>query len=94
MAAIFVILLIFLFAVVGPMVYRINPADIDTDLIGMPQSPSAKHLAGTDGQGRDQLARLMAGARISLAVGVVSCFINIVIGVGVGVAAGLSLIHI
>ncbi|CAN5362560.1 ABC transporter permease subunit [soil metagenome] len=81
-------MLILGFAALGPVVYRINPADIDTDLIGMPQQPSSKHPAGTDGQGRDQLARLMAGARISLAVGVVSCIINIVIGVGVGVAAG------
>ncbi|MCC5875060.1 MAG: ABC transporter permease [Candidatus Sumerlaeia bacterium] len=52
------------------------------------QPPSRQHWLGTDPQGRDTLARLLAGARISLAVGVVSMFINLIIGVGVGATAG------
>lgn len=82
------IVTIFGTAIFGPVVYRVDPAEINYDFIGMPSPPSAQFPAGSDAQGRDLLARLLAGARISLAVGVVSCFINLVIGVGVGVLAG------
>lgn len=52
------------------------------------QPPGREFWLGTDPQGRDTLARLLAGARISLAVGIVSMLINLFIGVGVGALAG------
>ncbi len=85
------ITLIFGFAILGPSIYTVDPAQIDLDNIGRAQPPSAAHLAGTDVQGRDLLARLLAGARISLTVGIVSCIINLLIGIGVGVTAGWAL---
>jgi len=50
--------------------------------------PSAKHLMGTDPFGRDVLARIMYGARISLAVAVVVNLTALVIGLPLGAAAG------
>jgi peptide/nickel transport system permease protein len=49
---------------------------------------SAAHALGTDQLGRDILSRLIYGARISLAVGVLSVAISVPIGVGAGTLAG------
>ncbi|CEH01525.1 MULTISPECIES: ABC transporter permease [Propionibacterium] len=48
------------------------------------------HLLGTDGYGRDILARLMVGARSCLLVGVVSVAIGAIVGVPVGIWSGMS----
>jgi peptide/nickel transport system permease protein len=52
------------------------------------QSPSAKHLLGTDQLGRDELTRLLYGGRISLMVGLGVALFSGVIGTLVGAAAG------
>ncbi len=46
------------------------------------------HLLGTDQLGRDYLARLLFGARISLLIGIVTALISGVLGTALGVAAG------
>ncbi len=46
------------------------------------------HLLGTDHLGRDYLARLMYGARISLVIGLGAASIGCLIGVSLGIAAG------
>jgi peptide/nickel transport system permease protein len=52
------------------------------------QGPSAKYLLGTDEYGRDIWARLLYGARVSLAIGVAATVIAMVVGSLIGVAAG------
>ena len=52
--------------------------------------PSAAHLLGTDEVGRDILARIIWGARASLAAGLVSVAIAIAVGVPLGLAAGTA----
>lgn len=52
------------------------------------QAPSAAHLMGTDGQGRDILRRLIAGAPLALAVGVLSVAGGGIIGCSLGLVAG------
>jgi peptide/nickel transport system permease protein len=52
------------------------------------QSPSWEHPLGTDQLGRDMLSRLLHGSRISLAVGVSSVLLALLIGVPVGLLAG------
>jgi peptide/nickel transport system permease protein len=51
--------------------------------------PSATHWLGTDEFGRDQLARLLFGARVSLSVGFLAAAINLTLGVGLGMTAAL-----
>ncbi|WP_309605751.1 ABC transporter permease subunit [Phenylobacterium sp.] len=46
------------------------------------------HLIGTDALGRDLLARLLMGLRVSLAIGLVATFVSLVIGVAWGATAG------
>jgi oligopeptide transport system permease protein len=46
------------------------------------------HPLGTDNSGRDLLARVLLGGRISLMVGIISTFVSLIIGVGYGAIAG------
>lgn len=50
--------------------------------------PSRAHWLGTDANGRDLLARVCEGARLSLVVGMAGSLVSLVIGVGWGAAAG------
>lgn len=50
--------------------------------------PSMQHLMGTDEAGRDMLARVLQGGRISLMVGIISTFVSLIVGVSYGAIAG------
>ncbi len=50
--------------------------------------PSLQHPMGTDDSGRDLLARVLQGGRISLMVGVISTIVSLVVGVSYGATAG------
>ncbi len=52
------------------------------------QPPSAKHLFGTDGYGRDVFARVVHGSRVSLMIGLATSVISLVFGGFFGAAAG------
>ena len=78
---------------IGPIVLRwltgITPDYIPADgnlIKSFP--PSTQHLMGTDEQGRDILARVLQGGRISLAVGLISTIVSLVVGVSYGAIAG------
>ena len=51
--------------------------------------PSAEHLLGTDRFGRDTASRIMAGAQITVFVGLVAVGIAAVVGVPLGILAGM-----
>ncbi|MDQ3747623.1 MAG: ABC transporter permease [Acidobacteriota bacterium] len=50
--------------------------------------PSLQHPMGTDDSGRDILARVLQGGRISLMVGVISTIVSLIVGVSYGATAG------
>ncbi len=82
------ILLLELAAVVFlPLLLPWGPNSVDA-VSGFWAMPSGAHLLGTDDVGRDLLARLLAGGRTSMAVGVSSAAISICIGAPLGVLAG------
>ncbi|MEK7860067.1 MAG: ABC transporter permease [Chloroflexota bacterium] len=61
------------------------------NLLGAYSKPTAEPLAylfGADELGRSQVVRLLYGGRVSLAVGFLAAFVNLTIGVGVGLLAG------
>ncbi|WP_108500602.1 ABC transporter permease [Paracoccus indicus] len=75
-----------LLAIAAPILPFPDPAAADWGAIRQP--PSAAHWLGTDELGRDQLSRMIWGARASLMAGVVSVAIAIAIGVPLGILAG------
>jgi oligopeptide transport system permease protein len=80
------LILIFLVAIVGP--YFV-PYSYSEQIRGDEKlAPCLKHLLGTDSLGRDMLARILFGMRISLSVGIVATVINLTIGVIYGGIAG------
>lgn len=84
-AATLVLMVLLCFA--GPLVLRLDASYIDVLNRFAPPLTSG-HLLGTDELGRDVLARLMAGGRISLVIGFAAMLISVVFGTIVGMVAG------
>ena len=80
--------LLSLAVLLGPLVYKVGINDID--FMARLKGPSPAHPMGTDDLGRDLLARMLYGGRISLAVGLAAMLTGIFIGVLVGAIAGIS----
>lgn len=81
-----VFLFILLAVIIGPYIHTIEPTFLD--IRNRNQGPTWAHPLGTDNLGRDTLARVLSGGRISMAVGVTAMLLSLVIGALVGVAAG------
>jgi peptide/nickel transport system permease protein len=79
------LLLIMLIALLGHVLWPIDPLALGPEKF---QPPNLQHIMGTDDLGRDVFARVVLGAQISLAVGVLSALIAIVLGCLVGSTAG------
>ncbi|MCQ1853308.1 ABC transporter permease [Neorhizobium galegae] len=62
----------------------------DIDLLAMNQGPSSARWLGSDGVGRDIMARLLQGGRISLLVATVSMAISTCLGFFIGAIAGFA----
>ena len=86
MVALAVLGLISIGAVVGPYLYPTDPFD----MVWAPFSPPGEQgfLLGTDYLGRDLLAMIINGARVSLLIGLAAALVSIFIGVTVGALAG------
>ena len=85
-AAIF-LLLIAAAVVFAPVLSAYTPDEADNLARNAPMA-TAGHLLGTDQQGRDMLARLLYGGRVSLIVGVVPTIVAGLIGLMLGMLAG------
>jgi oligopeptide transport system permease protein len=86
MGAAVVVLLFILMAIFADV---IAPTAYDySDLAKSRRFPSAENLLGTDSVGRDQLSRLIYGARVSLTIGLAVQIIAVIVGVTLGSAAG------
>ncbi|MCH8542793.1 MAG: ABC transporter permease [Alcanivorax sp.] len=68
---------------------RFSYSTINYDLdVPSPAPPSAENWLGTDDQGRDVLARIIYGFRISVLFGLMLAFASSIIGIGVGAVQG------
>ncbi|MDQ1244856.1 MAG: peptide/nickel transport system permease protein [Campylobacterota bacterium] len=84
--SIFILAFVFLFSFFGTIIYQVDAYTLDNSAILLP--PSFEHFLGTDRLGRDILARLIEGGKVSLLIGVGSAFIASVIGLVLGSMAG------
>lgn len=78
---------VIIFSFIAPFFYTVNPLFLDSNAILLP--PSMSHWFGTDRLGRDLLARLMEGGKVSLLIGFTSALISTMIGLLYGVSAAL-----
>jgi peptide/nickel transport system permease protein len=79
-----------LLAAFAPLIAPHGPLDQDLTLVtnGCCPGPSAHHWLGVDQLGRDELSRLIYGARFSLLIGVVAVSVGLSMGIVFGAIAG------
>ncbi len=84
--AMLVLISIIILAIFGPSLYPTDPFE----MVWMPFSPPGQEgfLLGTDYLGRDLMAGLVHGARVSILVGISAAFMSVVIGITIGALAG------
>jgi peptide/nickel transport system permease protein len=85
-AGLVILSIIVLFSIVGPMIYDVDPYRTNTS--NASASPSAAHPMGTDNLGRDVMARVMVGGRISLSVGITAMIVGVTLGTTIGILSG------
>jgi peptide/nickel transport system permease protein len=86
-----IIAIMVLAAIFAPWIMPADPFEQrfdGLDLMGGPLPPGGDYLLGTDLLGRDLASRLILGTRTSLIIGVVANGIAVILGAGVGIAAG------
>ena len=86
MLGLFVLIFLVVAVLFGPYIWGGSPTEIDfsKSLLG----PSFDNPMGTDDEGRDLLARVLNGGRISIAVGFTAVLLAISLGVTLGAVAG------
>jgi peptide/nickel transport system permease protein len=77
-----------LLALAAPLLMPYGFDQQNAALLGTPTAPGLEHPLGTDQLGRDNLTRILYGARVSLSVGLVSALISTLLGTLIGALAG------
>ncbi len=90
MFSLFLLLLIIVISVFGPMLSPWALDDVDWDNIGTPPDFASQHYFGTDANGRDLFVRTLQGGRISLMVGLLATAVSFIIGILYGAIAGYT----
>jgi peptide/nickel transport system permease protein len=86
MAGLVVFVFMVLATFIGSAIYPRDAHAIDFMVSGL--APTREYPFGTDDLGRDILARILWGGRISLAVGLIAALVAIVVGTTIGAIAG------
>jgi peptide/nickel transport system permease protein len=81
--AVSIVLIVLLLSLLAPLIVPYDPDAINLDALRQP--PSFSHPLGTDNKGRDMLARVMYGGKISIGVALAA----LTLSVGIGLLAGL-----
>jgi peptide/nickel transport system permease protein len=90
MLGLVLVLLISVLAIIGPLVYPVDPFEIIWAPMSAPGT-TERALLGTDYLGRDILAGLLVGAKATLIVGLTAAALTVIIGLVIGALAGFYL---
>ena len=81
----------FIVAIFGPILFPFDPTAVGKSAADILHAPTMQHWLGTDELGRDVFRATIAGARLSLLIGLIATAISIVVGAVVGITAGYRL---
>jgi peptide/nickel transport system permease protein len=81
-----IITALFALSLLAPWITGRHPNGID--LLSLKEPPGAGHLMGTDQKGRDILARVLAGGKVSIGVALLAGILSMSIGFAVGLFSG------
>ncbi len=87
-----IVMLVILSAALAPVLAPADPAK--PDFVNLLGSPSRAHFLGTDDLGRDELSRVIYGARTSLLAGIISVGIALCVGLPLGLMSGFFRGHL
>lgn len=86
--ALFAVFILVLFSILAILAF-LSPYDPNKiSIVDRFKPPSGEHLFGTDDYGRDYFTRSLYGARVSLAVGLLSMLVAVIVGTAVGTISG------
>ena len=83
-----ILIAMYLIALIAPWIAPYDPIAQKNIIQTSFLHPSAQHWLGTDRFGRDVLSRILYGARISLAIGLIATIISVTLGTVLGAIAG------
>ena len=83
-----VLILIMALSVLAPLFYPHSPSRVDLNSLKEAPSFLTGHILGTDQEGRDILARLLAGGKVSIGVSFLAAFFAMTVGLSVGLVSG------
>jgi oligopeptide transport system permease protein len=86
--SLYVVAILVLIAAFGPLLWVHQADEIFRESVALAPTTTNMHILGTDTEGRDMVARLIFGLRISLLVGVAATAVALTIGVAYGAIAG------
>jgi len=84
----FILVLIFFLSIFSFLLLPYDPDAIDLNSLKEP--PSSRHILGTDNKGRDILARILYGGKISVGISVLAALLSMTIGMAVGLVSGYA----
>ncbi len=84
--SLFILIFIIIMTIIGPMISGYAHETTNSTMIN--KKPSLQHWFGTDSLGRDLFTRVWIGGRISILIGIIGTFTNVVIGCLYGGIAG------
>ena len=86
--SVFILLLVFLLSLFSFLLLPYDPDAID--LSSLKEPPSYRHILGTDNKGRDILARILYGGKISVGISVLAALLSMTIGMAIGLVSGYA----
>jgi len=85
-ASLVILAFFFAIAILSPWISPFDPTETHTSELFQP--PNSKYLLGTDHLGRDNLSRILCGARYSMLASLLVVFVTVIVGMPIGAVSG------